>query len=212
MELDDLRRQWQAQPTGLPADSPPTEQALRTILTSYASSNPLIQLKKNASRELKLILVGIVLIVFDGLIFFRHSAKMPLFATGILIVLCLVGTIVYQRRKLIHQMEQQHDDLHHFLSSRIGRFRYLMRLHDYVGVVTLVLIVGMGVVVRWADIRAYLTPVHPDWNWHIIAVGAGAIVLLILIYTVYVMGQREHQRRHGRYLDQLEAALRELRD
>ena len=212
MELDDLRSRWQAQPADLPLDTLSTEQALRAMLTSHTSSNPLIRLKKNASRELQRVMAGLALIVFDVLIFFRHVAKMQFFAAGIFCVMCLVGLIVYQRLKLIRQMEQQHVNLYHFLKTRITRFRQLMRLHDYVGVVTLVLLAVFVVVVRRADMWAYLQPGQPDWGWHLSTVGAGIVGVLALLYVAYTMGQKEHQRRYGRYLDQLEAALRELRD
>ncbi|MFD2786707.1 hypothetical protein ACFSX6_14670 [Hymenobacter rubripertinctus] len=212
MELDDLKRQWQAQPVELPADTLTSEQDLRAMLTSHNASSPLVRLKKNASRELKLVLAAMLLIGFDALVFFRNASKMLLFAAGVFLIICLVGLIVYQRLKLIRQMEQQHDDLYHFLQSRIGRFRYLMRLHDYVGVGALALLALTGVVVRWAYLRAYLHPAQPNWGWHVSMVGVGIILLLILMYAAYRVGQKEHQHRYGRHLDQLAAALRELRE
>lgn len=212
MELDDLRRQWQAQPTGLPDDTATSEQALRTMLTSHTSSNPLIRLRKNAYRELKLVIVGLVLLLFDALLFFRYVAKMPLFAAGIILVICLVGLLVYQRLKLVRQMEQQQGNLYQVFRSRIARFRYLMRLHDYVGVGTLSLLAVVVGVVRRADWLAYLQPHQPNWGGHLMVAGGGLLLLLALLYAAYYVGQKEHQRRYGRYLDQLEAALRELRE
>jgi hypothetical protein len=210
MELDDLRRQWRQQPVSHPADTLISEQALRAMLTSHTSSNPLIRLKKNASRELKLVIVGLALIVFDTLIFFRHVAKMQLFAAGIFVIICLVGLIVYQRLKLIRQMELQQANLYHFLKTRITRFRQLMRLHDYVGVGALILLVVFVVVVRRGDLWAYLQPSQPDWGWHLGVIGCGVAAVLALIYAGYAIGKKEHQRRYGRYLDRLEASLREL--
>ncbi len=137
---------------------------------------------------------------------------MQLFAAGILLILCVVGMIVYQRQQLISQMEQQHDDLYHFLNSRISRFRQLMRLHDYVGVVALLLLMATVMVVRWKHIWTYLAPAHPDWGWHMGVAGGATVALAALLYAAYAVGRKEHQHRYGRHLDQLEAALRELRD
>ncbi|MBT2558559.1 hypothetical protein J7E24_12240 [Hymenobacter sp. ISL-91] len=179
---------------------------------SYTSSNPLVRLKKNASRELKFVGMGLVLIVFDALIFFRDAVKLQLFAAGIFAVLCLVGLIVYQRLKLIGQMEQQQPNLYQFLTTRIIRFRHLMRLHDYVGVGSLALLAVFVVIVRRTYLWAYLQPGQPNWGWHLSIAAGGVVLLLLLLYAAYRMGQKEHQRRYGRYLDQLEAALHELRD
>ena len=182
------------------------------MLSSHASSNPLFRLKRNASREVKLVLAGMALIVFDALLFFRHSAKMQLFAAGVFVVLGVVGLIVYQRQQLISQMEQQHDNLYQFLNSRIGRFRRLMRLHDYVGVIALLLLMLTVLVVRWEFVWTYLAPAHPEWGWHMGIAGGVVVALLALVYAAYAIGKKEHQRRYGKYLDQLEGALRELRD
>lgn len=209
MELDDFRRRWQEQPVEL-TQSSLTEQKLRAMLTAPDSTNPLIRLKKNASRELRLLLVGLVLLIFDAVIFFRHEAKMQLLAGGVFFVMCLVGLIVYQRLKLIRQMEQQQSNLYHFLKIRIVRLRQLMRLHDYVGMVALVLLAVFVVLVRRADLWAYLRPDQANWGWHWGAVGAGTGVALAFIYVAYLIGKLEQQRRYGRYLDQLEGALREL--
>ena len=212
MELDNFRRQWQAQPIGLAADTAASEQALRAMLTSHTSSNPLIRLKKNASRELKFVLAALALIIFDAAVFFRHVVRMQLFAALLFCILCLILLIVYQRVKLIRQMEQQQDDLYQFLNIRITRFRHLMRLHDYVGAGTLALLAVFVGVVRRSDLAAYLRPAESDWGWHLAAVGGGLLIILALIYAAYFEGRKEHQRRYGRYLDQLEAALSELRE
>ncbi|NVO32101.1 hypothetical protein [Hymenobacter lapidiphilus] len=156
--------------------------------------------------------MGLVLIVFDALIFFRDAVRLQLFAAGIFAILCLVGLIVYQRLKLIGQMEQQQANLHQFLTTRIIRFRHLMRLHDYVGVGSLALLAGFAVVVRRTYLWAYLQPSQPNWGWHLSMAGGGIVLLLLLMYAAYRTGQKEHQRRYGRYLDLLEAALHELRD
>ncbi|WP_175470917.1 hypothetical protein [Hymenobacter psychrophilus] len=152
------------------------------------------------------------LIILDVLVFFRHVAIMYLFGAGIFLVLCVIGLIVYQRLKLIRQMEQQQANLYHFLKTRITRFRQLMRLHDYVGVGTLFFLAVFVVAFRWDYVWAYLQPGQPDRGWHLSVAGGGLVVLLALIYAAYLTGRQEHQRRYGRYLDQLEAALRELRD
>jgi len=204
MELDNLRRQWQQQPT----EAPTTEQALRTLLTASSSTNPLLRLKKNASRELRWVIIAVALLLFDSLVFARHLAGLQLFVAGLLVLLGLVGVIVYQRLRVIRQMEQQHDNLYRFLQSRIARFRRLMRLHDYVGVVALSLLALVGLLARRADLQ----PDQPAWGWHLAAAGGGLVIVLGLIYAGYAVGKKEHQHRYGQYLDQLEAALRELEE
>lgn len=211
MELDNFRGQWQRQPTtGLPVTTLSTAKTLHTMLTSHTSSNPLLRLKKNASQELKLVSISTILLVSNVLLFSRHGAEMQWFMASILGVVCLVGLLIYQRLKLIRQMEQQQADLYQFLKTRITKFRQLMRLHDYVSVVTLALLAVVALLIRRADLRAFLQADQPGWGWHVGAVGAGAVLLLALIYAAYAMGRKEHQRRYGRYLDQLEAAMREL--
>ena len=134
--------------------------------------------------------MGLVLLMFDALLFFRYVAKMPLFAAGIILVICLVGLLVYQRLKLVRQMEQQQDNLYQVFRSRIARFRYLMRLHDYVGVGTLSLLAVVVGVVRRADWLAYLQPHQPNWGGHLDGGGRRAAAVLALLYAAYLCGRK----------------------
>jgi hypothetical protein len=209
MDLDNFRRSWQEQPVE-PTQSSLTQQKLRTMLTSPSAVNPLFRLKKNASRELSWVVMAFGLSGFNALFFARNSASLQWFIVMLMGMLAVVGGIVYQRLRVLREMEQQHDNLYQSLKSRISRFRHLMRLHDYVGVVTLVLVVLTAMLVRQSDLVSYLRPSSPDWGLHLALVLAGVVAVLGLIYAAYVVGKVEHQRRYGRHLDQLEAALREL--
>lgn len=209
MELDDFRRRWQQQPVE-PSHSSLTEQKLRTMLTSTSTTNPLFRLKRNASRELRWIVMAFGLNGFNAVFFARNSTSLRWFVVMLMMMLAVVGGIVYQRLRVLREMEQQQDNLYKALKSRIARFRHLMRLHDYVGVVTLALVVLTVLLVRYADLLNYLRPSGPDWGLHLVVVAAGVVAVLGLIYAAYAVGKLEHQRRYGRHLDQLEAALREL--
>ncbi|QIX62535.1 hypothetical protein HER32_15655 [Hymenobacter sp. BT18] len=150
--------------------------------------------------------------VLNVLVFARHSVSLQRFAAGVLLMLVVVGLIVYRRLQIIREMEQQQANVFDVLNSRIVQFRQLMRLHDYVGVVSLVILVITVVVVRFKDLRAYLNAPQPDGNWHLLVAVGVALAVVGVIYAAFVVGKREHQRRYGRHLDQLEAALRELED
>ncbi|WP_426490603.1 hypothetical protein [Hymenobacter sp. 102] len=127
-----------------------------------------------------------------------------------MLMLVVVGVIVYRRLQVIKEMQHQDDNLYTFLQTRIVKFRGLMRLHDYVGVACLVMLVMVVLMVRSGDVRDYLSPAHAAWNWHLAVALSIGLVVLAVIYASYAMGKKEHQRRYGRHLDQLEAALREL--
>jgi len=209
MELDDFRRQWQAPPAH-PTDSFTTEQTLRAMLASSTSTNPLFRLRKNATKELSWVVMAFILSGFNALIFGRHEVNLQRFAVCVMLLLVVVGVIVYRRLQVLKEMETQNDSLYSFLKTRISRFRRLMRLHDYMGVVSLVMLVVIVLVVRAEDVLKYLNPAQAAWQWHW-AVGLGVSgVVVTVIYASYAMGKKEHQRRYGRHLDQLEAALREL--
>jgi hypothetical protein len=209
MELNDFRRRWQEQPVE-PTQIFLTEQKLRTMLVSPSSANPLFRLKKNTSRELNWVVMAFGLNGFNAWFFARNSANLKWFVVMLMVMLAVVGGIVYQRLRVIKEMEQQQDNLYQALKSRIARFRHLMRLHDYVGVVTLALVVLTVLVVRQAELFNYLRPYNPNWGQHVVVVAAGMMAVLALIYAAYIMGKAEHQRRYGKHLDQLEVALREL--
>jgi uncharacterized membrane protein YdcZ (DUF606 family) len=212
MELDDLRRHWQQQPTGSSNAYLTTEQSLRTMLASSASTSPLRRLKKNASRELAWVGMTLVLGLFNALVFAQHLVSLQRLLLALLLLLCVVGLIVYKRLQIIRQMEHQSDNLYHFLKSRIAKFRQLMRIHDYLGVVGLTALALIGLLVRQADLLEYLQPANPDWGWHLGVAGGGLVMVLAVIYAGYAVGKREHQWRYGQYLDQLETALRELEE
>lgn len=208
MELDDFRRSWQEQPVE-PTQSL-TEKKLRTMLTSPSSANPLLRLKKNATRELSWVVMAFGLSGFNALFFARDSPRLQLFVLAIMAMLVAVGVIVYQRLQVLREMEQQHDNLYQSLKNRITRFRRLMRLHDYMGVGALALVVLAAALARQTDLLKYLQPSGPGWGWHWLVAGLGAVAVLGLMYAGYAVGKLEHQRRYGRHLDQLEGALREL--
>lgn len=182
------------------------------MLASPSAMNPLARLKKNASRELNWLVVVFGLNSFNALFFARSSASLRWFVVMLMVMLAVVGGIVYQRLRVLREMERQHDNLYQSLKGRISRFRHLMRLHDYVGVVTLVLVVLTVLLVRQADLLRYLDPANPAWDQHLLIAGIGTVVVLALIYAGYAVGKMEHQRRYGQHLDQLESALRELED
>ncbi|MCA8829014.1 hypothetical protein [Hymenobacter pini] len=210
MELDDFRRKWQAPAAVPPTDIFTTEQTLRAMLASSTSTNPLLRLRKNASKELSWVIVVFFLNGFNALVFARHSVSLQRFVVGVLMMLVVVGVIVYRRLQVIKEMQHQNDNLYSFLKTRISRFRRLMRLHDYVGLTFLVMLTITVLVVRSGDVLEYLNPAQDAWNWHLaVALGIGAVVVAV-IWASYVWGKKEHQRRYGQHLDQLEAALREL--
>ncbi|MBB4600633.1 4-hydroxybenzoate polyprenyltransferase [Hymenobacter luteus] len=180
------------------------------MLTSSSSANPLLRLKKNASRELSWVVMAFGLNGFNAFFFARNSASLQWFVVMLMVMLAVVGGIVYQRLQVLREMEQQHDDLYQSLKSRISRFRHLMRLHDYVGVVTLILVALTVLVVRQTDLLEYLQPSGSDWGLHLAVAVAVVVVVLGIIYAAYVVGKVEHQRRYGQHLDRLEEALREL--
>ncbi|RSK48373.1 hypothetical protein EI291_11670 [Hymenobacter rigui] len=154
--------------------------------------------------------MAFILSGFNALVFGRHEVNLQRFVVCVMLMLAVVGVIVYRRLQVLREMEQQNDNLYSFLKTRIARFRRLMRLHDYVGVVSLVMLVVIVLVVRAEYVLDYLNPAQAAWKWHVAtALGTGVVVVAV-VYAAYSMGRKEHQRRYGRHLDQLEAALREL--
>jgi hypothetical protein len=211
MELDDLRRRWQEQPTTPPSLTP--EQTLRAML-SQTDNAPLAQMKRHARRDIRLVLLILFINVFSMI---RHEGSASFMAQPvarlILVTLLLVtmGSFVWQFQ-LIRQMEQVTDNLYQHLRSRIQQFRQLIRVRRYIGFSGLLLLLLTILYIRRDFLSGYLDPNSGELTDHLVVLVIGFALLLTAFTLLLIRGNHVRQRRYGQYLDQMESAVRELEE
>ncbi|PJJ59011.1 hypothetical protein [Hymenobacter chitinivorans] len=208
MELDDLRRQWQQQPTG-PSQSTLTHQKLQTMLT-FQPASPVSEMLRNAQRDQRLIFIVILLnvgnVVNMGRRFGLGSALSLVYVVVALMIL-LASWYAYRQRQLIRQLRLADGTTYAHLRDIVRQLRSFNHRKLYTKIaflatVALVVLYGKYEAIQ-RSLQSGLSPV---------LVAVGVVVILSLIAGILYIGQRRQQRRYGQHLDQLEAALRELQE
>lgn len=208
MELDDFRSRWQEQPVATDTPSQ-TEQTLRTMLT-LKSNSPLNKMQGNARRDFILLLVPII-INMNTILNFKHNyllgvpKEVCFLILGVAMV--LPTWIGFRRLQLIRKLGQDAAPTSTHVTGLVQQLRSLMDSSWYAGVLFVGLI-GLALLVGNSNILLErLQNGRVDWGLTILVIFAIAVFLSVMIA---ISIQRE-QNRYGKYLDQLEGALRELR-
>ncbi|MBG8552278.1 hypothetical protein [Hymenobacter guriensis] len=206
MELDDLRRRWQ-QPA---AASEPTltHQKLEAMLASQPDT-PLSEMTRHARREQRLVLMVIIFNVanFTNLSR-RHFQGNTLVLLDVVVALMIlfISWYAYRQRKIIRQLQVGDGSTYGHIRQSIRQLRTLMRNKGYGGMAFLTTIVLTVVYSQQAVILANLRAGTIDW----VPTLALALALVALVVGLLYHERWQQQQRYGRYLDQLEATLREL--
>lgn len=205
MELDDFRQKWQ-QTAEVAISAAPNLDA--THLQALLRKRPGLveQMRRNARREL--VMTTVLILIFSLRLINPDSLLVIL--QGALLLLIGAGQLYYYYYKLgvLRRMAAVEGNVHHHLRRMCQELRRLLRFFYRVTLVT-----GPFVLMLWFcyDLgRELIRPTGADWA-HLGRLGAvltgGGLLLQLLVVRV----TRWHmQRRYGRHLDQLEAALREL--
>jgi uncharacterized membrane protein YqhA len=215
MELDDLRRRWQQQPSG-PTPSPETtEQTLRTMLTQR-TNGPIAQLKHNVYRDMRFSIPILLLNLFNVLNIVNRKSlttESRFVVVGLVaVLLVMLALSMFRRLQLVRQMEDGSADLYSQLQTSSRKLRQLLQTGRLLGFGVLLVVCGMFLYKTHAQLLAYLDPAAEDWGQHVAVVALGCIGLALLVTALFSLGKAKQQRRYGKYLDQLDAALRELDD
>lgn len=213
MELDNLRRRWQQQPSGPLTSSETTQETLNQML-QQRTTGPIAQLRHNVQRDARII---VPLVVLNLLNFWNISLRDGLPTTtrylmlGFLIILLSTLTIsIFRRKQLVHQMETADGDLYSQLKTSARQLRQLLNSTRLMAVVMLVAVCGLFLFKMQDKLRAYLNPATAQWGEHVVVFTLGILGLALVVATLYTLGRAKQQRRYGQYIDQLEATLREL--
>ncbi|QJX47581.1 hypothetical protein HMJ29_11775 [Hymenobacter taeanensis] len=213
MELDDFRRRWQEQPSG-PAPTPETtEQNLRAML-AQRTTGPIAQLKQNVQRDMKLSIPILLLNLFNLLnILNRKSLTTEsrlMFVGLVAALLVMLAASMYRRLQLVRQMEGGSADLYNQLKTTSQKLRQVLRTSWMMGIGVLLVVCGMFLYKTHAEMLAYLSPGAEHWGRNVTVFILGCTGFAAVVTALFVVGKAKQQRRYGRYLDQLEGALREL--
>jgi hypothetical protein len=209
MDLNDFRRQWQQQPSG-PTDPSLTHQKLQAMLATQPAS-PVSEMLHNAKRDQRLILIVVLLNVGNITnLTRRHLEGSTLVVLDVVVALMIlfVSWHAYRQRQLLRQLQLGNGTTYEHLRKSIRQLRALIRNKAYVAMAfltTIILTVAYGKhEAIWAGVRAG----RVDW---LQALVVGLTTLGLMAGLLYFSRARQ-QRRYGRYLDQLEGALRELEE
>lgn len=206
MELDDFRRQWQQQPVE-PTQISLTEQKLRTMLANQ-TDGPLARMKKNAIRDLRFLLVVLVINVANVVnLTKRHGLDevRPVLLALVLLMVAFVAWNMFTQLRLIRQLQESVGAVYLQLRTKMQQIRQLMYLRRYAGVVFVLALATIVVYSQRSKLMHALSTGEIDWKMVSLAV-----LIVAALGVLVLIGEHKQQRRYGRYLDQLEATLREL--
>jgi len=217
MELADFRRAWQQPPAeAAPAPTPLTDQTLLSMLTRQPNS-PVAIMKANARRDVR---VGLAVILLNfinlyNLLKSRGTESNAHLELGLIGAFTLVAVLflawsIRVKQRLLASMEADTVNLREHLTRLVKQFRQLLRGGARVGLVLGVGIVGLFTFARRQELLDYLAPGAAERASHVLLALLFVGAVFALFAFAYQRGQTLRQRRYGRYLDQLEAALREL--
>lgn len=209
MELDDFRSRWQDQP--VTTDTPSqTEQALRTMLT-LKSNSPVSKMQRNARRDLKMLFFVGVLNAAN----FLNLSKNLMIGMSKEVFFAILGLVLslslwYSIRQLliVKKLSQSAAPTFAYTAELVNQMRTLMRSYAYIGLVFAGLFVLAALIGNGSILLERLRTNHVDWGLTILVAFATVVTVAVMV----AIGRMSQQDRYGRYLDQLEAALRELRD
>ncbi|TGD82967.1 hypothetical protein [Hymenobacter wooponensis] len=213
MELDNFRRRWQEQPSDPVPTPETTEQILRAML-AQRTTGPIAQLKQNVQRDMKLSIPILFLNLFNVLnIVNRKSLTTEtrfMFVGLVAALLVMLAASMYRRLQLVRQMEDSSTDLYNQLKTTSHKLRQVLRTSWMMGIGVLLVVCVLFLYKTHAELLAYLSPGAEHWGRSVTVFVLGCIGLALLLMALFAVGKAKQQRRYGRYLDQLEGALREL--
>jgi Flp pilus assembly protein TadB len=165
---------------------------------------------RNAQRDQRLMLIMVIINVGNVVNLGRRWAEgstLSLLYVIVALMILFVSWITYRQRQLIRQLRQGDGATYGHLREAVRQLRVFShnKLYAKIAFLTtifLVLVYGKFDAIRHS-LQSGLSLTLVAWG---VVVGLGLVVLLLYV------GQRRQQRRYGRYLDQLEGALRELEE
>ncbi|WP_156126261.1 hypothetical protein [Hymenobacter sp. DG25B] len=172
------------------------------------------QMLRNARKEQR-VLVFILILNWVNVsnMFNRHlsgaslNAQLLLYGCVGLMVVFIAWT-TYRKRRLLTQLQAADTSTYRHLRQTIQQIRSLIKNKKYAGMLFLVSIILAAFYIRYDSIMQALHKGTVDWGLTILLTFAAAMLIAGLLY----LDQQRQQRRYGKYLDQLEATLHELKE
>ncbi|WP_303312061.1 hypothetical protein [Hymenobacter sp. BT730] len=209
MELDAFRRQWQQQPTGT-SDPTLTHQKLQAMLANQPAS-PVSEMLRNVQRDQRIIFLIVILNVGNITNLSRRhllGGSLVLLDVAVALMIIFVSWYVFRQRQIIKQLRLGDGTTYGHIRESIRQMRALIKNKSYVAIAFLTTVV---LAIAYGKHNAILNAIHQgtvDWGLTSLVV----FVTLFLMAALLYVGQQRQQRRYGKYLDQLEATLRELEE
>lgn len=207
MELDDLRHRWQQ--TAASTSTPLSPTALEQLLTTTAHSS-VARLRRNAQWELGFTVA--FLLGSCAWLFYTRSLEQRTMTIWLMVV-CVVSITSYHRHMLkgIAGLSSSGATLHAHLTQQLADLRKVLVL-SYRSVLW-VLLITMGMMLFFA-VRHSLAVYSGQRllaQVGVLVLGY-AIITLLAYFCIRALVRGVLQDLYGRYLDRLEAALRELQE
>ncbi|MDU0371655.1 hypothetical protein ACFPAF_14720 [Hymenobacter endophyticus] len=176
------------------------------------ADTPVSAMLRNTKKEQRILLFVLVLNVGNIANLTTRYLGQKSFVGQLLLFTC-VGLMVsftawttYRKRQLIAQLQTSDTSTYSHLSHSIRQIRLLLRNKTYAGMVFLATIILSVFFVRFQDMLTAARTGTLDWGTAVLVVLAIVALFVGLLYQEKYM----QQKKYGRHLDQLEAALREL--
>ncbi|RFP65334.1 hypothetical protein D0N36_09755 [Hymenobacter lapidiphilus] len=204
MELDDLKGQWQAQTAD--NDLPLTDAQMQLLLTKKPG---LVEKMRSSARSEAGLTAGLMLIV--GWICFTSSDARFQFGGMLLLFLCLAQLYYYYHKLgLLRRMAEVEGHVRRHLEKLTTQVRRMLKGYYWATLITLPFTLLLGFCYKFGYEFAQPEPLRT--NYLLMLAGVLLIVGVVGTFIIRAITRWYLQRLYGRHLDQLEGALRELRD
>ncbi|TGE15529.1 DUF485 domain-containing protein [Hymenobacter elongatus] len=202
MDLDNLRQQWQQQPT--PDSAAPGESALHALL-ERPSTSPVAQMVRNARWESITTVFCLVLSV-AGVLWSSDPQIRLFWGLGVAIAL-LMGYYYYYKLRVLGRLSKASGALRTYVESQLHSLRSLLRLNYGFTMMTLVVTMGFLLYSAFRHVpQLFQGDSRTLWQR---GVWLGLTVVATWLITHWIVRWYLHYL-YGRHLDRLEALVREL--
>lgn len=187
MELDDLRRQWQAQPvTPAPA------------LSATPAPNLIQQLRRNVWQEALSLLAAMGFMTYLGL------TRVPGMLALVLLSVLGFGYFYVRQLAVLRRLGDNSQPVRSFLRVQLGALRELQHYYYWLNMVSFVAIMAVLAALAWPPLADQA--LRAPWVW----AGGGLVFVVASGLLTHVFTRLHLRRFYGQYLARLEEAAREL--
>lgn len=204
MELDDFRGQWQAQTAD--KNAPFTDTQMQLLLTK----RPGLVEKMRASVRLEAWLTAGLMVPVGWICFTRDDVRF-LVAGVVLLLMCLAQLYYYYRKLgLLRRMARVEGHVRKHLEKLTAQVRRMIKGYYWASIIA----GPFGILLSFGGVFGYEMgrPGPLRVNYLLITAAFMTLAGVISFFPLRAAIRWYLQRLYGQHLDQLEGALRELRD